>query len=130
MTDTPRKRDILPNYKFECSDCRSEFYDLCSFDVSGEYPDVTCPNCGSTKKEKMLTSCSFQFSNPVDTDKWNSESTGHDYRFKHNIPKVQKERAVAEAMSHMGSNPYGNNLGNDIDLDTGIHDADSRHGLS
>jgi hypothetical protein len=35
---------------------------------------------------------------------------------------------MAEAMSHMGTNPYGS--GDDIEMDVGIHDAESRKGLS
>jgi len=70
------------------------------------------------------------FTNPVGTDRWNSSSSGHDYRFKHNIPKVKAEREMAEQLSHMGSNPYGDTSDKDIQMDTGIHDADSRPGLS
>ena len=53
-----------------------------------------------------MSSTSFNFTNPEGTSRWNSEPSGHDYRFKHNQPKVAKERANAEAASHMGSQPY------------------------
>lgn len=69
-----------------------------------------------------MSQCSFNFSNPVGTGRWNSDSTGHDYRFKHNIPNVKKQRKMAEAMSHMGSNPYGKS-DDSQKFDTGVHDA-------
>ena len=77
----------------------------------------------------MMTSCNHAFSNPVDTKRWNSDSGGHDYRFKHNIPKVKQERKIAEAMSKMGDNPFGTK--NDIEqYGEGVSDAESRSGLS
>ena len=80
----------------------------------------------------MMSSPNFAFSNPEGTDRWNNTSTGHDYRFKHKIPKVKQERKIAEAVSHMGTDPYGSSdmLKKDIEMDTGIHDAKSRKGLS
>ena len=71
------------------------------------------------------------FAQPEGCDKWNNSSTGHDYRFKHNIPKVQAERANAQKNSHMGADPYRDaQIAKDINLDIGIHDAESRKGLS
>jgi hypothetical protein len=35
-----------------------------------------------------------------------SDSTGHDYRFKHNLPSVIKQRRDAELASKMGASPY------------------------
>lgn len=55
-----------------------------------------CPNCGSKKKEKIISSCNFNFSNPIGTDRWNSETSGHDYRFKHKLPSVIEQRKNAE----------------------------------
>lgn len=101
---------------------------MTAFDATGKYKNVVCPECGSKQKEKRMSVPSFNFANPEGTDRWNNGSTGHDYRFKHNIPKVKQERAVAEALSHMGTDPYGG--GDDIEMDTGIHDAEVRKGLS
>lgn len=115
-------------YDFECKKCQTQYEEYAEFDPDGKYKGVKCPSCGSSRKTKLMSCCKFNFTNPVGTDRWNSERFGHDYRFKHNIPKVQKERAMAEAMSHMGGNPYGD-VGMD-DLDEGIHDAESRKGLS
>jgi len=118
----------MPTYLFQCKKCKNEYYDLVNYDATGKYPKVKCPKCKSKSKEQLITTCAFQFAQPEGTDKWNSDSKGHDYRFKHNVPKVQDERKMAEAMSHMGANPY--NQLNDIELDTGIHDPETRGGLS
>jgi putative FmdB family regulatory protein len=120
----------MPIYKFECKKCHESYDELASYDESGKYPSVVCPNCGSTEKDKLATSSNFNFSNPIGTDRWNSGSTGHDYRFKHNIPKVQAERKMAEVMSHMGSNPYGSTVQSDLKMGEGIHDPETRPGLS
>lgn len=45
------------------------------------------------------------------------------YRAGKNMAKAQGERRTAEALSHMGSNPYM--AIDDTPLDTGIHDADA-----
>lgn len=118
----------MPSYDFECLECNEKYSDLVKYDPTDIYEEVICPYCKSSKKFKLISSCNFKFSNPIGTDRWNSDSTGHDYRFKHNIPKVKNERAIAEQLSHMGSNPYGNS--NDIEMDVGIHDAETRKGLS
>jgi putative FmdB family regulatory protein len=117
-------------YEFECLKCNKKYDDIAPYDESEVYPSVECPNCKSKEKIKLVSSCSFQFSNPVGTDKWNSSSKGHDYRFKHNIPKVQAERKMAEALSHMGTDPYKSNIEKDLNLDVGIHDPETRSGLS
>lgn len=115
-------------YDFECKKCNAQYEELVDYDEKGKYPGVKCPACGSKRKTKLISSCAFSFTNPVGTDRWNSADTGHDYRFKHNIPRVKKEREMAERLSHMGGNPYGNV--DDSRLDVGIHDAESRKGLS
>lgn len=120
----------MPTYDFECKACGLEYDDIVPYDPKGKYAKVKCPECGSKKKTKKATTCAFNFSDPVGTDRWNSDSTGHDYRFRHNLPKVLKERAMAEAMSHMGADPYGDTSAEDIQLDTGIHDPETRPGLS
>jgi hypothetical protein len=72
------------------------YEELVSYDESDKYPSVICPSCGSKKKEKIMSACNFNFANPVGTDRWNSEKSGHDYRFKHKLPSVIKERKNAE----------------------------------
>jgi len=119
----------MPLYSFKCNNCDKKFDDLTPYDEKNLYPSVFCPHCGSKEKEKLVTSPNFNFSNPIGTDRWNSESSGHDYRFKHNIPKVQEERKMAESLSHMGKNPYKSS-NNDFDLGEGIHDPEYRSGLS
>ena len=109
-------------YVFACDHCDNEFEELSSYDETGKYPNVVCPECGSLDKKKMPSMFAFNFTNPEGTKRWNSETSGHDYKYKTKIPQVQAERALAEAASHMGTHPYNNK--NDIDkYDTGIHDA-------
>ena len=115
-------------YDFECKKCHHVYDALTEYDETGKYKKLKCPDCGSKSKLKLMSAPSFNFSNPEGTKRWNNVSTGHDYRFKHNIPKVKQERAMAEAMSHMGGNPYGS--GDDTEMDVGIHDAELRKGLS
>jgi len=116
----------MPNYEFNCKKCDKHYEALTSYDETGKYKDVQCPYCKSKRKEKLMSACNHTFSNPIGTDRWNSSASGHDYRFKHNIPNVQREREVAQQLSHMGSNPYGQSemVNNDIEMDTGIHDSE------
>lgn len=96
----------MPKYDFECKKCKCTYEELTSFDETGKYPGVECPECGSKSKVKIMSSCSYSFANPVGTDRWTSDSQGHDYRYKHNIPNVAKQREAAKAASHVGPNPY------------------------
>lgn len=112
----------MPLYDFVCLKCENGFESLSQYDETGEYPGVVCPQCGSTTKKKVPSKFAFSFANPEGTDRWNSDSYGHDYRFKSKIPQVQAERQLAEAASHMGAQPY--TFGSDAGTyDTGIHDA-------
>lgn len=120
----------MPLYTFECKKCEQTYDELATYDETGKYSSVKCPHCNSKRKTKLMSAVNFAFSNPVGTDRWNSSTTGHDYRFKHNIPKVQAERKMAEAMSHMGSDPYGSTVEKDLNLGEGIHDPETRPGLS
>lgn len=121
----------MPTYNFECKNkkCGKTYEDFAfRFDESGKYPDIVCPHCRSKRKKQLMSAANFAFTNPVGTDRWNNTSTGHDYRFKHNIPKVKAEREMAEQFSHMGASPYG--AIDDTHLDVGVHDAETRKGLS
>lgn len=120
----------MPMYEFLCLKCDTLYEELCTYDETEKYKGVKCPECGSKKKTKQVSACSFQFAQPEGTDRWNSESTGHDYRFKTNLPKVIEQRKQAELASHMGANPYTDTSAADINMDTGIHDAETRPGLS
>ena len=120
----------MPMFEFECKNCNKVYDALTKFDETEKYEGVICPHCESDQKTKLVSCCRFNFSNPVGTDRWNNSSTGHDYRFKYNIPNVQKERERAEQLSHMGANPYGDTSESDFQLDTGIHDPEERPGLS
>ncbi len=72
------------------------------YDPSGKYKNVVCPICSSVKKEKLPTACNFNFSNPVGTDRFTSDSTGHDYRCKTKWEKDKANREMVEKKSHMG----------------------------
>lgn len=121
----------MPMYEFQCKKCSHKYEEITSYDPTDKYKGIKCPECGSGKKTKLISTFNFTFAQPEGTDRWNSESSGHDYRFKHNIPKVKAEREAAQQMSHMGANPYGGDGGEaDIALDTGIHDPEGRGGLS
>lgn len=120
----------MPMFEFKCKKCNNQYETLTSFDKTGKYSKVACPKCNSKKKENLISLCQHTFSDPVGTDKWNSDSTGHDYRFKHNTPKVKAERERAEALSHMGADPYGSTMDHDLNLGEGIHDPEFRPGLS
>ena len=61
----------------------------------------------SKSKVSLVSSTNFSFSNPEGTDKFNNS---HDYRFKHKMEKpggVKATRKIAEAVSKMGTDPYG-----------------------
>lgn len=104
----------MPTFSFSCKKCNAGYNDLVPFDPTGKYKDVSCPHCGSRSKTKLMTTCSFAFAQPEGTDKWNSESVGHDYRFKHKLPQVIEERKNAE-LAHRGADPYNHidDLGDD-----------------
>jgi putative FmdB family regulatory protein len=93
----------MPIYVFECQNCGKVYEELTKFDKTGKYAKVECPECHSLKKVQKIHNFSFSFANPDGTDLWRSS---HDYRFKHNLPKVLKEREAAERASHVGATPY------------------------
>lgn len=94
----------MPLYPFQCQNkkCGYIYEVLTKYDKTGKYKAVVCPKCNSKKKKDMPYSFGFNFTNPEGTDKWRS----HDYRFKHNLPKVLEERKRAEMASKMGNQPY------------------------
>jgi len=100
-----KNRCLIPRYDFQCKKCEFIFDDIAAYDEEGKYPTVVCPKCNSQEKEKLVSCCNFNFSNPVGTDRWNSESSGHEYRFKHNLPNVIEQRKKAE-IAQKTSNPY------------------------
>ncbi len=104
----------MPNFSFSCKKCSANYSDIVPFDPTGKYKDVACPRCKSKSKVKLMTTCSFAFAQPEGTDKWNSESAGHDYRFKHKLPQVIEERKNAE-LANKGALPYNqiDDLGDD-----------------
>lgn len=104
----------MPNFSFSCKKCGRNYTDIVPFDPKGKYGDVRCPSCNSKSKTKLMTTCSFAFAQPEGTDKWNSEAAGHDYRFKHKLPKVIEERQNAE-LKNKGALPYNeiNDFNND-----------------
>jgi len=93
-------------YDFSCRKCGEVYEEFVTYDETGKYPTVKCPECGSKRKVKLVNACSYNFTNPVGTDRWNSDSHGHDYRFKHNLPNVKAQRENASKKSHMGDQPY------------------------
>lgn len=106
----------MPIYEFTCSRCKLNYDTICSYDETGLYKKIKCPNCNSKKKTKLMSTCAFNFSNPIGTDRWNSENNGHDYRFRHNLPQVLDQRRKAEEASHVGATPY--NEINDLNSDS------------
>lgn len=97
----------MPTYTFECKQCKTIYEELTVIDKTKKYPNVKCPECGSTSKERKIGLVSFSFKEPEGTKKWHNGSTGHDYRYKHKAPKVAENRQYAEKHSHVGPNPYG-----------------------
>lgn len=116
----------MPTFAFECKKCKKNYSDLVPFDETGKYKDVVCPHCGSKSKTKLMTTCAFAFAQPEGTDKWNSESSGHDYRFHHNLPKVIDERMRAEQHRKEASPAYNdiNDLNNDDAWSEGVGEGD------
>jgi len=96
----------MPNYDFRCKKCSETYSDFSKYDPTEKYKDIKCPNCNSNKKELLLGAPSYKFNQPVGTDRWTSDSTGHDYRYKSVLPRIKKEREMAEKASHMGPTPY------------------------
>lgn len=97
----------MPIYEFQCKKCKECYDAICSI-TDTKYKKVKCPSCKSSSKERLVSNFAFNFSNPIGTDRWCSDSMGHDYRFNWNLPNVRKQREAAERASHVGPDPYGN----------------------
>lgn len=100
----------MPIYELECKKCGFVYDVLCSMSEKEErVKNAKCEKCNSIKKEQIVGVPSFKFSNPVGTDRWNSESKGHDYRHNFNMDRkggVRDQRKRAEEQSHVGAAPY------------------------
>ncbi len=113
----------MPMYDFVCQDCGRRYEDLVKLDPTGEYPGVSCPQCKSESKKWVPSSFAFNFTNPVGTDRWVSDGTGHDYRYNYVLPSIRAKRQRDEQMSHMGADPY-NEIDDTQKYDVGIHDVE------
>lgn len=93
----------MPFYTFRCKKCEQVFEELTSWDNTGKYKDVACPNCKSKKKERTYNdNVNCTFSKPQESSKWESFS----YRAGFNMEKAKADRRRAAAKSHVGENPY------------------------
>lgn len=100
----------MPRYEFKCESCEC-IYDVWSSmaEKSSSVKKAGCPDCGSKKKSEVMGCPSVKFADPVGTDRWNSDSKGHDYRFKYNMDKpggTRDQRAAAARASKVGAEPY------------------------
>lgn len=107
-------------YQFECKKCKSEYDAFAPYDETGKYKGVSCPNCKSKSKVKLIN-----VPKPLGT---RSRMNNFGYRAGKNMEKAKGERRTAEALSHMGSTPY--HAIDDTPLDTGIHDNEGPIRLS
>jgi putative FmdB family regulatory protein len=103
------RRNKMPRYEFNCEEC-NEIFDIWSTmaEKDENVKKSKCPNCESKKINEIL-GCSVKFANPIGTDRWNSDSKGHDYRHKYNMDRpggVRDQRKHAETNSHVGKDPY------------------------
>jgi len=117
----------MPIYEFECKKCDKKYSELTNFDETGKYSKVKCPVCKSKSKTKVMSVASYKFGNPIGTDKWASDTVGHDYRHNWNMDRpggVREQRRMAEAASHVGPTPYKDTTEQDIQLDGKILDLD------
>jgi putative FmdB family regulatory protein len=51
----------MPIYEFKCKKCENKYDLLCKYDKTEKYPKVKCPECGSKKKEKLISNFSASF---------------------------------------------------------------------
>ena len=100
----------MPTYGLMCNECEKEYEIFCTMSKRVSKSEAAeCPECGSKEKSQVLGCCSFNFTNPVGTDRWHSGDTGHDYRHNFNMDRpggVREQRRTAEKHSKVGPNPY------------------------
>lgn len=82
----------MPLIEFQCKKCVKVYEELVKYEENGVYSEVICPFCGSSKKDRLVSQCAFNFTDPIGTDRWNSDSSGHDYRYKTKLPQAIQER--------------------------------------
>jgi len=111
----------MPFYDFKCSKCEHIWDEMTSHDPSDKYEKIVCPECGSKKKEKLFPS-SFSIGGPT-----SSKMDNFGYRAGFNWERAQGERRAAEEAAG-GSSPYRDT--NDFALGEGIHDPETRPGMS
>lgn len=92
----------MPVYVFTCTNCNHYYESLESFDPTGKYKQVSCPQCKSKRKKLGVTAAAIKFTNPKDTSKFDN----FDYRAGYNLEQAQNLRREAEKESHVGSSPY------------------------
>jgi len=82
---------------------------------NGNGKGIECPECGSKKKARVMSTFGMAFDDPRGTSKWDNFG----YRAGFNMNKAQGERRDAQEASHMGATPYrpmddANNFGEGI----------------
>lgn len=111
----------MPYYNFECKKCETNWEEMASYDPKSIYPTVKCPKCGHKKKDKLCTG--FGIGGPT-----SSKMDNFNYRAGFNMEKAKTERRNAEAIVGNAS-PY-KDMSSDFNLGEGIHDPETRSGLS
>jgi len=96
----------MPMYEFQCKKCENVWCEITSYDESGKYPTIRCPECKSKRKDKLLSAANFKFAEPVGTDRFNNS---HDFRHNWNMDRpggVRDQKKKAQDASHVGPEPY------------------------
>tara|TARA_Y100000034_G_scaffold40932_1_gene50379 strand:- start:1274 stop:1573 length:300 start_codon:yes stop_codon:yes gene_type:complete len=75
----------MPLYEFECKKCTVQYDEFVSYDETGKYPTVKCPECGSKRKLKLIS----QIARGANKD-------SHGYKFGHKLEEAQSLRRRAK----------------------------------
>ena len=86
----------MPSFDLQCKKCE-HIYDV--FVSHSKIKNCECPECGSKKKEQLILRVNIGGPTAAKMGVFN-------YRAGHNLDKAKGERRVAEAGSHMGTDPY------------------------
>lgn len=86
----------MPSYDLQCTKCDHIYDVLVPYD---KVKDCTCPECGSKKKEQLITRVNI--GGPT-----SSKMDNFGYRAGFNMERAKGERRKAEELSHMGQDPY------------------------